>query len=122
MPYWTVCERWVTRHISLTLALGTIAPNKLPVSVSIVPALGLPQAGAHEALRLMVPGRGPVPGLLDIVVEPRAETKWGFKVAVQDASAGPLGPDVDVDVLEQIVRRGGVFGLAGRVWASSAIK
>jgi hypothetical protein len=90
--------------------------------MSIASSLGLPQSGALEVIRMTAPGRGPVPGLLDIVVEPRLESRWGFKVSVHDSSAGPLGSDVDVEVLEHMVRRGGVLGLAGHVWATTAIK
>ncbi|KAI0044331.1 hypothetical protein FA95DRAFT_1497228 [Auriscalpium vulgare] len=85
---------------------GTYPPIKMPVNVY------LPTA---SALVLSCPEHPPIPGLIDIVIAYDASRPRGVAIDVR----GAMSADIHVDVLEEAVRRGGAFGLPGRVWAGA---
>jgi hypothetical protein len=102
---------------------GTYTPAVLPVTVFLPPSMSyLPGSSMQTqmAVRMEVPNRGPIPGLVDIGVAVEPERKWGFMVNVSEAAPVGFGVEVDSEVLEQVVRRGGLWGLAGRVWKAMA--
>ncbi|KAI0062844.1 hypothetical protein BV25DRAFT_1915595 [Artomyces pyxidatus] len=84
---------------------GTYTPIKIPVNVYLPPAAA--------ALVLSSPEHPPIPGLVDIAIAYDASRPRGIAVDVR----GAMGADIHVDILEEAVRRGGAFGLPGRVWA-----
>lgn len=73
-----------------------------------------------ESLRpklvLSSPERPPLPGLVEITVSYDENKPKGVRVQV----SGGVGSDLATDTMEEIVRRGGLFGLPGRIWARCA--
>jgi len=63
------------------------------------------------------PERHPITGLVEISVSLNESRPRGFAVEVQ----GAMGLDLSADVLEEICRRGGTFGLPGRIWANHSL-
>lgn len=61
------------------------------------------------------PERPPMSGLVEIHVSYDEIKAKGVTVEVR----GAMGADIKLDVFEEISRRGGTLGLAGRVWASA---
>ncbi|KAI0781385.1 hypothetical protein BD413DRAFT_464197 [Trametes elegans] len=108
---------------------GTIQPRSIPVNVSLPSAsttdplfgstdmdafaLGPPSTAARRARIVMTtPERPPISGLVEIAVAFDPGRARGVAVDV----VGAMGVDLRVDVLEEVCRRGGLFGLPGRVW------
>jgi hypothetical protein len=94
---------------------GAFIPRSLPVTVFLPPALS-----SGPVVRMESPARGPVPGMVDIGVALDGDGKWGFAVRVAGASPVGFGADVD-EGLGHVVRRGGIWGLAGQVWKAMAL-
>ena len=69
-------------------------------------------ARAPARVVLTSPERPPISGLVEIGVSLAPARPRGGAVGV----GGAMGADVAPDALEEAVRRGGVFGLPGRVW------
>ncbi|KAI0315693.1 hypothetical protein OF83DRAFT_1084792 [Amylostereum chailletii] len=101
---------------------GTLAPHKIPVNVYI------PLPAAHPTsteilfdapvrprpcIMLSSPERPPIIGLVQMSITHDVTRPRGVSVHVR----GAMGADIPVEVLEEAVRRGGLFGLPGRVWA-----
>ena len=61
------------------------------------------------------PERPSMPGLVEIVVRYDETRSRGVAVEVN----GAMGSGLSDEVLEEVCRRGGALGLAGRVWSSS---
>lgn len=59
------------------------------------------------------PEHAPMSGLVEITVAYDEKRTRGISVDIR----GALGADLDVDILEEVCRRGGTLGLSGRVWA-----
>jgi hypothetical protein len=103
-------------------------PLKIPVSITLPshnppgalfdsPSLGsmsLDQMHPQRPRIVMTsPERPPLSGLVDITVTYDETRSQGVRVDIR----GALGTDVDVELLEEVCRRGGTLGLSGRVWA-----
>ena len=58
------------------------------------------------------PERPPISGLVEIVVTFDPTRPRGVAIEI----TGAVGVDVNVEVLEEACRRGGLLGLPGRVW------
>lgn len=70
---------------------------------------------------MSLPERPPISGFVDVVVSYDLSRPKGVKVEV----GGPMGmgideSGVDVEKLEEVCRRGGLFGLAGRIWKATS--
>jgi hypothetical protein len=104
------------------LLAGTYIPRSIPVSLSLP---SLPSADSllpgNAQLRMVCPGRGPIPGRAEISVTHDPTAIRGCRVDIGGALGG-LGVDVDVEALEEVVRRGGGLGIPGRVWVSGGLK
>ncbi|KAI0648314.1 hypothetical protein C8Q79DRAFT_905736 [Trametes meyenii] len=109
---------------------GTIKPRSIPVNVYLpahAPAdalfggsdmdafsLGVGGGAPPRRARIVMttPERPPISGLVEIGVTFDPTRPRGVAVDV----SGAMGVDLRVDVLEEVCRRGGLFGLPGRVW------
>jgi hypothetical protein len=104
-------------------------PRKIPVNV-FLPSPASTAAPLFDATELETishiqsrrpkllmasPERSPVTGLVGITVTYDETRPRGISIQV----TGALGADLKPESLEEICRRGGTFGLPGRVWASS---
>ncbi|KAF9445919.1 hypothetical protein P691DRAFT_777244 [Macrolepiota fuliginosa MF-IS2] len=103
---------------------GTNAPRKIPVNISLNPPTeadnlfgpsDLDTTPRRPKIVMRSPERFPITGLVEISVTLDETRPRGIAVEVQ----GAMGLDMSTDVLEEICRRGGTFGLPGRVWANS---
>lgn len=61
------------------------------------------------------PEQPPISGLVEASVVYDNTRPRGVGLNIR----GAMGADLQLEVLEEICRRGGAFGLAGRVWAKS---
>ena len=105
---------------------GTLTPQKMPVTVIIhtgpapVPDSIFDDASltprTRTSLLFRFPERAPITGLVDLAVSFNADRPRGVEVELR----GALGANLTVDTMEEIVRRGGLFGLPGRVWQAAA--
>ncbi|RDX52741.1 hypothetical protein OH76DRAFT_1400002 [Lentinus brumalis] len=66
----------------------------------------------HAQIKMTTPERPPISGLVDILVAFDPSRPRGVAVEI----SGAMGVDVNVEVLEEVCRRGGLLGLPGRVW------
>lgn len=66
----------------------------------------------HARITMSTPERPPISGLVEIAVTFDPGRLRGVAVAI----SGAMGVDVNVEVLEEACRRGGLLGLPGRVW------
>lgn len=73
---------------------------------------------------MTLPEKPPISGLVEIIVAYDQSRPKGVRVEVGGGIGMGLGMDmgagVDLEGLEEVVRRGGIFGLGGRVWKSSS--
>jgi hypothetical protein len=110
------------------LLAGTYAPKSIPVSVvvpwgsvgaaDVLHSTMIPTAAtsSQPQVRLSAPGRGPVvPGRTEVVLAHDTLAPSGNRVEVVGSAA--LGVELENDVLEEVVRRGGGLGVSGRLWA-----
>jgi len=111
--------------------LGTNLPRKIPVNVSLNPTPSseadnlfgpseLDPSELNATLRrpkivMRSPERPPITGLFEVSVSLDESRPRGIAVEVQ----GAMGLDMSSNTLEEICRRGGIFGLPGRIWAHS---
>jgi len=104
--------------------IGTNIPQKIPVNVLLNPAneadnlFGPTEVDAmshRPKIVMRSPEKHPITGLVEISVSLNESRPRGIAVEVQ----GAMGLDLSADVLEEICRRGGTFGLPGRIWANS---
>ncbi|KAH9857608.1 hypothetical protein C2E23DRAFT_865408 [Lenzites betulinus] len=108
---------------------GNAQPRSIPVNVSLPAppppnplfsgidmdatfALGGSATPQHARIVMTVPERPPISGLVEIKVTFDSVRPRGVEVVVN----GAMGVDLRVDLLEEVCRRGGLFGLPGRVW------
>ncbi|VDB95344.1 unnamed protein product [Peniophora sp. CBMAI 1063] len=105
---------------------GTLTPTKIPVTVIIhtgpapAPDSIFDDASLTPPTRTSLlsrfPERAPITGLVDLAVSFNADKPRGVEVELR----GALGANLNGDTMEEIVRRGGLFGLPGRVWQAAA--
>lgn len=109
--------------LMLTACIGTYQPRQIPINISL-PAGGRQQSpfgtvadpgGAKVVMTL--PEKPPISGLVEISVSHDTTRPRGVAVNL----SGAMSSDLDIDVLEEVCRRGGIFSLPGRVWASSGV-
>ena len=104
---------------------GSVKPRSVPVNINLptlpqTPSLDnllsnvAPDLGTTRRARITMttPERPPISGLVTIEVTFDPERPRGVAVEIQ----GAVGVDVNVEVLEEVCRRGGLLGLPGRVW------
>ncbi|KAG6888002.1 hypothetical protein C0992_009955 [Termitomyces sp. T32_za158] len=111
---------------------GTFPPRKIPVNVFLpshkiatdalfqtpdIDGISMPQLPPRRPRIVMTsPERPPISGLVEISIIYDESRPRGITVEVN----GAMGSDIQTDVLEEICRRGGTLGLAGRVWSKAA--
>lgn len=110
--------------------LGTVTPDRIPVNVYVhngvhtadpdpifdptdIAAMAIPARTTKIAMSL--PERPPITGLVEVSVAYDSAKPRGVAVTVD----GAMGADLNIDALEEVCRRGGALGLAGRVWAKT---
>ncbi|KAI0637430.1 hypothetical protein C8Q77DRAFT_1155267 [Trametes polyzona] len=103
---------------------GTVRPQSIPVNVYLPtqappdPLFGGTDMDAfappprRARIVMTAPERPPISGLVEIGVTFDPGRPRGVAVDV----SGAMGVDLRVDALEEVCRRGGLFGLPGRVW------
>ncbi|EPQ53224.1 hypothetical protein GLOTRDRAFT_95222 [Gloeophyllum trabeum ATCC 11539] len=103
---------------------GSIAPRKIPVNVYVASSDFDPahhplfdsSVPTFSACRLKIimtsSGKPPISDVVEITVkyEPEKEKVVVVKVV------GAMGSELSPDAMEEIYRRGGIFGLPGRLW------
>ncbi|KAK7057414.1 hypothetical protein R3P38DRAFT_3252526 [Favolaschia claudopus] len=105
---------------------GSMAPRKIPVNVSLperpdplfdptLDTISIPPVDRRTRILMTCPERPPISGVVEITVAYDETKSRGVSVEL----SGAMGCELNSDTLEEIARRGGAFGLAGRVWASS---
>lgn len=105
-----------------------VTPSRIPVKVDIhnemppapdpifdagIAAMTVPQHGTR--IVLTSPERPPITGLVQISISYDNSRPRGVAVNI----SGAIGADLIPDTLEEVCRRGGAFGLPGRVWAKA---
>jgi hypothetical protein len=112
------------RRLDLTVALiaagtGSYKPTQIPVNVyfpsesaSNSESLFEPAAANSPCIKMTIPERPPISGLVEISVRMDLAKPKGVSVDV----SGALSADLNTDVLEEVCRRGGTLSLPGRVW------
>jgi hypothetical protein len=104
------------------LLSGTYTPSSIPISIVLPATSDASNTGTPDlGLRMSMPARGSVPGPISIGIS-IARGGGGYSVSVADAAPMGFGVDVDTDVLGEVVRRGAVWSVAGRVWAAMGSK
>jgi len=108
-------------HVVLVLngTAGSYQPTQIPVNVYFPPesaptseSLFGPAVANSPCIKMTIPERPPISGLVEISVRMDLEKPKGVSVDV----SGALSADLNTDVLEEVCRRGGVLSLPGRVW------
>ncbi|KAF9528552.1 hypothetical protein CPB83DRAFT_315918 [Crepidotus variabilis] len=103
---------------------GTFTPRKLPVNVTLPSSnetdnlfgpsdLDLASASKPKIV-MTAPERPPISGLVEVTVAYDEKESRGINVSLQ----GAMGLDISTDNLAEVCRRGGTWGLPGRIWAS----
>ncbi|KAH9915799.1 uncharacterized protein BXZ73DRAFT_92575 [Epithele typhae] len=113
---------------------GTITPRHIPVAVSLptvlkpapqpepslfgdgdggMDAFGAPAPRRAARISLRCPERAPITGIVDIGVTFDAARPRGVAVEIVGSA---VATDVGAAALEEVCRRGGVFGVPARVW------
>ena len=113
--------------------VGTNTPTLIPVDVSIptsipsqaadedtlfdgtdIDSIGLTQNTDHRATKIVLSAPEPPPGygMFKIYVEYDCAHPRGLALKIE----GALAADMNIGALEEVCRRGGLFGLPGRVW------
>jgi len=130
-------ENLVTDDVLQALLKGIHPPAKIPVEVYIptptdprfsttdlsfdVPIAPTPHARLPPKITMSLPERPPISGFIEIVVSYDQTRPKGVRVDVGGGMGmGVVGSGVDVEIFEEVCRRGGMYGLAGRVWKGSS--
>ncbi|EGN99978.1 hypothetical protein SERLA73DRAFT_72739 [Serpula lacrymans var. lacrymans S7.3] len=71
-----------------------------------------PRLEPPPSIVITSPERAPITGMVELRVTFDTSRPQGVKIELN----GALGADVDVGTMEEVCRRGGLFGLPGRVW------
>jgi hypothetical protein len=103
----------------LTATRGSYQPTQIPVNVyfpsegaSNSESLFEPAAANSPCIKMTIPERTPISGLVEISVRMDLTKPKGVSVDV----SGALSADLNAGVLEEVCRRGGTLSLPGRVW------
>ncbi|TFK53452.1 hypothetical protein OE88DRAFT_1626688 [Heliocybe sulcata] len=121
----------VTENDLQAVLNGTIKPRKIPVNVYVPsstdpdPAhhplydssLSTFQSPSRPRIVMTAPERPSISGLMEITVSYQPEKERGVAVSV----LGALGSELGMDVMEEVCRRGGAFGLPGRLWSAAGV-
>lgn len=121
-----------TEAMLQALLSGTNTPTSIPVEVylpsTFSPGLSFDvPANPRQPpkISMTLPEKPPISGLVEIIVAYDQSRPKGVRVEVGGGIGMGLGMDmgagIDVEILEEVVRRGGIFGLGGRVWKSSSV-
>lgn len=70
--------------------------------------------GSRPKIVMTCPERAPISGLVEIRITYDEKKARGVSVTIQ----GAVGLDVNAGKLEEVCRRGGTWGLAGRIWTT----
>jgi len=70
--------------------------------------------GSRPKIVMTCPERAPISGLVEITITYDEKKARGVSVTIQ----GAVGLDVNAGRLEEECRRGGTWGLGGRIWRS----
>ncbi|KAF7321439.1 hypothetical protein MKEN_00664400 [Mycena kentingensis (nom. inval.)] len=106
---------------------GTTVPRKIPVNVSLpqrseslfdtsLDPMNMPSGDRRTRILMTCPERPPASGVVEITVAYDETRSRGVAVEV----TGALGSEVKTETMEEIVRRGGALGLAGRLWTQAS--
>jgi len=103
----------------LITTTGSYQPTQIPVNVYFPPesasnseSLFEPAVANSPCMKMTIPERPPISGLVEISVRMDLTKPKGVSVDV----SGALSADLNTDVLEEVCRRGGTLSLPGRVW------
>ena len=103
----------------LILTIGSYQPTQIPVNVyfpsesaSNTGSLFEPAEANSPCIKMTIPGRPPISGLVEISARIDLTRPKGVSVDVN----GAFSADLNIDVLEEVCRRGGTLSLPGRVW------
>ncbi|KAA1472784.1 hypothetical protein DENSPDRAFT_779182 [Dentipellis sp. KUC8613] len=107
---------------------GTFMPRRLPVNVylpsSPVPHPTLASSPLFPSpsttpprILLTLPERAPISGIVNILIEYDSAKPRGVSLQVQ----GAVGVDLSIESLEETVRRGGIWGVPGKIWAKAGV-
>ncbi|PPQ98446.1 hypothetical protein CVT24_004125 [Panaeolus cyanescens] len=125
IPVHGIKEIWAILEVSEpAYTQGTMLPRKIPVNVFLSKSKDLHSEdhlfGTEEVSNPIIvmtsPERPPIPGLVEVTVTHDELKSRGVSVEVQ----GAIGLDVKTGTLEEVCRRGGTLGLAGRIWAAGS--
>lgn len=108
---------------------GTMTPQKIPVNVYLpsndatteslfgasLDTMPIAQTPRRPKIVMTSPERPPMSGLVKITVVCDETKPRGVSVEVN----GAMGAEIRTQDLEETCRRGGVFGLSGKVWKQS---
>ncbi|KAG6862328.1 hypothetical protein C0995_016026 [Termitomyces sp. Mi166 len=124
-------EKEATEEELQAILDGNLPPRKIPVNVFLpsqniatdalfqtpdIDGISIPHLPPRRPRIVMTsPERPPISGLVEIAVIYDESRPRGIVVEVN----GAMGSDIQSDVLEEICRRGGTLGLAGRVWSKA---
>ena len=119
---------YLTLTLTRTPYPGTVQPRKIPVNVSLQSqphsdalfggadmdafSLGGTTSQRRPVIVMTTPERPQISGLVEIRVSFDPGRPRGVAVGVN----GAMGVDLRLDAMEEVCRRGGLFGLPGRVW------
>ncbi|KAG6920101.1 hypothetical protein DXG01_010169 [Tephrocybe rancida] len=111
---------------------GNLPPRKIPVNIFLptqniatdalfatpdIDGMSIPQLQPRRPRIMMTsPERLPIPGFVEIAVIYDESRPRGVAVEI----SGAMSSDIQIDVLEEICRRGGTLGLSGRVWSRAS--
>ncbi|KAG6866629.1 hypothetical protein C0991_000739 [Blastosporella zonata] len=111
---------------------GNLPPRKIPVNIFLpsqnivtdalfqtpdIDAISIPQLPPRRPRIVMTsPERLPISGLVDITIAYDESRPRGVAIEV----SGAMSSDIQIDILEEICRRGGTLGLSGRVWSKAS--
>lgn len=105
--------------VLIATGIGSYKPTQIPVNVyfpsesaSNSESLFEPAAANSPCIKMTIPERPPISGLVEISVRMDLAKPKGVSVDV----SGALSADLNMDVLEEVCRRGGTLSLPGRVW------
>lgn len=113
-----------TEEDLLAVLSGTNVPHKIPVNVFLLQSRfnaenmdGMSVVNDQRPrIFMLAPERPPISGSVGINITYDESKPRGICVEVN----GAMGVDIKVDLLEEVCRRGGTFGLPGRIWASAS--
>ncbi|TFY74484.1 hypothetical protein EWM64_g9528 [Hericium alpestre] len=107
---------------------GTFTPTRLPINIYLPSApiphptlptspLFPPTSVSPPRIVLTLPERPPISGLVEIFVSYDPTKARGVSVDVR----GAVPVELPLEGLEEVVRRGGIWGVPGRVWQRAGV-